>query len=125
MPGDRETAGGDFPASGTFGPYVVLGELGRGTFGIVYRVRHEQTGADYALKALHAAAVEPELRERFLREITTLASLTHPGIVRIHTSGKSADGSPWYVMELVDGKTLGRLLRSREPLPAREAARLL
>ncbi len=109
-----------------FGPYLVTDELGRGGMGAVYRVRHEGTGADYALKVLRTdvGAIEEEDVARFRREGELLARLSgHPGIVRVHSSGFEA-GSFYIVMELVAGESLAAMLDCG-PVEPREAARLV
>ncbi|MBI2565953.1 MAG: protein kinase [Candidatus Schekmanbacteria bacterium] len=87
------------------GPYRVLGILGSGATAEVYRAVNEQTGRLVALKTIRipSEARLPVVR----REITSLARLRHPGIVRILDSG-AEDGLPWYAMELIDGVSLRR-----------------
>ncbi len=98
------------PTGSRIGPFEVLGELGRGGMGAVFRVRHISTGAPYALKLLLPGLVESESGSqgvaRFQREIEALAKLDgHPSIVRLFTHGRHGM-SPYYVMELVEGETL-------------------
>ena len=95
-------------ASGTrFGPYEVLGSLGTGRMGEVYRARDTKLGRDVALKILS----EPFSRDadriaRFGREAQLLASLSHPNIAIIH-GVEEADGVCALVLELIEGETLG------------------
>ena len=86
------------------GGYTVLEEIGRGGMGIVYRV--EKEGEPFALKVLPAASLMgTRVLDRFRREAETLARLSDPGIVRIHTAG--VDGElPYIVMDLVQGTPL-------------------
>src|SRR5579883_3311960 len=116
------TSASELPPPGTFGPFVPIARLGEGTFGVVYRVRDPRSGAEYALKAMRDAIVAEDFVERFLREMQTLASLDHPGIVRIHGSGRTPRGTPYCVMDLLEGEPLSALLARRGALPAREAA---
>jgi hypothetical protein len=112
----------ELPPPGTFGPFIPIARLGEGTFGVVYRVRDPRSGAEYAVKAMRDAIVAEDFVERFLREMRTLASLDHPGIVRIHGSGRTPRGTPYCVMDLLEGEPLSALLARRGRLPAREAA---
>jgi len=96
--------------------YEILGRLGTGGMGVVYRARQPGLGREVAVKLLAAG----EDDERFLREARAAARLSHPGIVPIHEVGRH-EGRPFFVMELVEGRTLGERLRSG-PLPPRQAA---
>ena len=89
------------------GPYAVEALLGSGGMGVVYRGVHQLTGAEVALKTLRVAS--PEQIAAFRREAQVLAELEHPGIVRIVEQGL-ASGTPWYAMELVEGRALSTLL---------------
>jgi serine/threonine protein kinase len=88
------------------GPYEVLGRLGAGGMGEVYRARDSQLGRDVALKVLPDAFVADHDRvARFQREAKMLAALNHPHIGGIHGL-QSSDGITALVLELVDGPTL-------------------
>ncbi|HEY7375354.1 MAG TPA: protein kinase, partial [Polyangia bacterium] len=98
------------------GRYEVLGRLGEGGAGIVYRGRQTQLGRFVAIKMLHQdAAVIPEWRRRFEREARALSALAHPNVVSVTDSGID-NGVPYLVMELLQGKTLGDLIKEG-PLP--------
>jgi serine/threonine protein kinase len=106
-------------AAARFGENRVVREIGRGGMGIVYEAIQEPLGRRVAVKILprHALADERS-RERFLREAKAVARLRHPHIVPIHALGDQ-DGMPYYVMPLVDGSGLDRLLSDPEtPSPA-------
>jgi serine/threonine-protein kinase len=107
------------------GEYSLQRELGRGGMGIVYLARDVQLDRDVAIKVLpsHLAGAA-ESRERFLREARTAAGLSHPHIVPIHRVGEAA-GFVFFVMSYVEGETLGERLRTKGPLPAADAARVL
>ncbi len=94
------------------GPYHVVRELGRGGMGIVYEV--ERGGERAALK-LHPLSplLATQSSARLRREIEALASISHPNIVRIVDSGEEG-GSPYIVMELVDGVRLDEAGLSRD-----------
>jgi serine/threonine-protein kinase len=104
--------------------YEVLGELGRGTFGIVYRARDSQLNRLVAIKMLQVGpnAGDDELA-RFRAEAEALGSLQHPNIVQVYNTGVHR-GTPFLVMELVDGGSLFAQLRG-QPRQAREAAGLV
>ncbi|MGE0712511.1 MAG: protein kinase [Planctomycetota bacterium] len=93
------------------GPYLVEGTLGRGAMGEVYRVRHVDLDASFALKVLGGQfGADEEAITRFEREVKLLAQLDHPGIVRVHHAGRAPDGRPYCVMDLVEGPTLAQAL---------------
>jgi serine/threonine protein kinase len=90
--------------------YLVEERLGHGGMATVYRARDELLGRDVAIKVMHPAlAYDPELVERFRREATSAARLSHPNIVTVYDCG-SDNGALFIVMELVDGTTLRTLL---------------
>ncbi|HZT81133.1 MAG TPA: protein kinase [Gemmataceae bacterium] len=104
--------------------YEVLGELGRGGMGVVYKARHRKLNRIVALKMIlsgeHAGAAE---LARFLTEARAVAQLQHPNVVQIYEIGEQ-DGRPFFALEFVDGDSLARKLGGT-PLPPREAARLV
>ena len=87
--------------------YEVLGEIGRGGMGTVYRAMDHQLGREVALKAI-AFHADAGITERLSREARVLAQLEHPGIVAVHDVGTLADGRPFYVMRLVRGTNLAQ-----------------
>jgi serine/threonine protein kinase/WD40 repeat protein len=104
--------------------FEIIGRLGRGAMGVVYRARQKRLGRDVALKMLSQAAFASEAeRERLRREARILASLRHPGIVAIHDAIED-DGCLGFAMELVDGGDLATVTASG-PLPQRTAALLM
>jgi eukaryotic-like serine/threonine-protein kinase len=90
----------------TFGPYRVTGILGEGGMGVVYRAEREDLGSVVAIKILRDAWLSPARRGRFAIEQRTLAQLNHPSIARLYDAGTLPDGTPWFVMECVDGVPL-------------------
>jgi serine/threonine-protein kinase len=104
--------------------YEILGELGRGGMGVVYKARDQRLGRLVALKLVLAGSLAgEEERGRFQREAEALASFQHPNIVQVHEVGQ-VGGTPFCALEFVGGGTLlGRLVR--EPLSARAAAALV
>ena len=107
-------------APGTrLGPYEVVGPLGAGGMGEVFRARDGRLGRDVAIKALPAAfAQDAERLARFEREARLLASLNHPNVAGIH-GVEEVEGTRYLVLEFVDGETLEAHLR-RGPLPLAE-----
>jgi serine/threonine protein kinase len=92
------------------GPYAIVGLLGAGGMGEVYRARDTRLDRLVALKLLPAnAASDPDRRERFEREARAVAALNHPNIVTIH-SVEHADGQFFLTMELVEGRPLAERL---------------
>ena len=101
--------------------YEILGELGRGGMGVVYRARDVKLNRIVALKLI--CAIGADVSSRFRTEAETAARLQHPNIVQIYECGASAAG-PYVALEYVDGESLDRKIDGT-PLPAREAAELL
>jgi serine/threonine protein kinase len=101
------------PAGTRLGPYEVLGTLGVGGMGEVYRARDTRLDRHVALKLLpETFAADPDRLLRFEREAKTLASLNHPNIAQIH--GVEGSGlTRAIVMELVEGQTLAELVARR------------
>ncbi len=103
------------------GDYELLGELGRGGMGVVFRARQESLNRVVALKLMHRTLSEDrEHAARFLSEARMAASLRHPGIVAIYDLGR-LEGVPFFTMELVDGSSLEGLLADGPVAPARAA----
>jgi serine/threonine protein kinase len=113
------------------GRFVLLFEAGRGGMGSVYAARDQVTGAQVAVKLLHADLTDANAAERFRREAEFLATLSHPGIVSYIAHG-IAEGAelgagahrPYLVMEWLTGEDLCRRLRAG-PLSIPESLCLL
>lgn len=114
------------------GRYLVLGLLGEGAMGIVYRAWQRGTGREVALKVLHLdsrlVAESPseydELRARFQREVALSARLDSPLIARVFDSGELADGGLFFAMEKVNGLSLDKVLLAEARLPVGRVVRL-
>ncbi len=114
--------GGSSPAL-PVSDYELLGELGRGGMGVVYRARQCSLNRLVAVKMLRGdVAVGPGDLSRFRAEAEAVARLQHPNIVQIHDLGE-VDGRPYFSMELIAGGSLARRLGG-QPLPPRQAAQL-
>ena len=98
-----------------FGEYELLGEVGRGAMGVVYRARPVGTNLVVALKQLPAGGLSgPDAVRRFRDEVENASGLRHPHIVRIYHVGEQ-DGRPFYTMELIEGGSLdSRIGRYRD-----------
>jgi hypothetical protein len=107
-------------ASGArLGAYEILGPLGAGGMGEVYRARDTRLGREVAIKVLPAdVAADPERLARFEREAKAVSALSHPNIVTLHEVGTSEAG-PYLVLECVEGQSLRGLIRAG-PLPIRK-----
>ncbi len=92
--------------------YRILGSIGRGGMGHVYRAEHIWLHKEVALKVLGGTGVE-QLAARFEREAHAIARLDHPGCVRVLDYG-TADGAPYLAMELLEGRTLAAALRDED-----------
>ena len=106
-----------FTPGDKLGPYEIVGPLGAGGMGEVWRARDPRLARDVAIKALPAAfSQDPERLARFEREAKLLASLSHPTVAGIFGL-EDAGGSRYLVLEFVDGETLeARIARGALPL---------
>src|SRR5262245_4893541 len=123
-PADASTTAGTDEAVVQIPGYEVLGVLGRGGMGVVYRARHLKLNRLVALKMILAGghAGEADLA-RFVGEAEAVAQLQHPNIVQIFESGQHS-GLPFFTLEFVPCGSLADKVREH-PLPALEAARLV
>ncbi len=106
------------------GSYEVLSELGRGGMGVVYKAFEPKLKRVVALKMLNEGiAHQPGLVERFYREAHAMASLSDPHVVQIYAVGEH-QGQPFFVMEYIDGESLGGRLK-RERMSVRDARKVM
>ena len=102
------------------GPYEILGALGAGGMGEVYRARDTRLKREVALKVLpEGFSQDPDRLARFQREAELLATLNHPNIAAVYGLEK-ADGVTGIVLELVEGETLADVI-ARGPIPLADA----
>ncbi len=107
--------------AGLFPELEILGMLGSGGMGAVYKARQPKLDRLVALKILDRHDGDPRFVERFTREAKTLARLSHPSIVTVYEFGER-EGLPFLIMELVDGVTLRSLLRAGKMPPEQALA---
>ncbi|MBI4556767.1 MAG: protein kinase [Candidatus Hydrogenedentes bacterium] len=121
---------GDVPAvQESSGRYTILGERGKGGMGRVLIVHDEHLERDIALKELlpdlpggstpTPARHSKEMAARFLREAKITGQLEHPSITPVHELGRRADGSLYYTMKLIKGRTLSQAIKEAGTLEAR------
>ncbi len=92
--------------------YEVLGELGRGGMGVVYRARDPLLDREVAIKIVPPTLITPDAELRFQREAQVVAKMDHPAIVTVYDIGRH-DGALFFVMPVVHGTHLRSLLRER------------
>jgi hypothetical protein len=111
----------------TLGRYRILGELGRGAMGTVYRALDPLIEREVAVKTLNPDLPQEliaEVRERFLREAKSAGRLNHPNIVTIFDVGEQ-DGIAYMAMELLEGRSLQQILNESPRLPFQTVADLV
>ncbi len=104
--------------------YRLLSEIGAGAYATVWRAVDQHRRQIVAIKVLHLDAMSEEDRRRFAQEAQILLTLRHPALVEIYESGVAASGSPYLVMELVQGVNLRERL-NRERLPRRQVRHII
>ena len=124
-PGDPLDLDLSDPDQCRFGDYTLLGKLGQGGMGVVYRAHQHSLDREVAVKLLAAGPwASPGFIERFRLEAQSAARMQHPNIVTIHEIGEQ-DGLPFFSMRLVRGQSLAEQMEKHGPLAARRAAALL
>ena len=112
-------AGPDVTRGSLFGGrYDVLGTIGRGGMGVVYRARDRQLDEIVALKVVRSEVLkdDPTLVDRFKQEIKLARRITHRNVLRTHDFGET-EGTPYISMEYLEGVTLKDLIRGKGALP--------
>ncbi len=98
------------PPGTQLGPYEIVGPLGAGGMGEVYRARDKRLERVVAIKVLpKEMTADPARKQRFEREAKTISALNHPNICTLHDVG-SQDGFEYLVMECIEGETLAKRL---------------
>ena len=103
--------------------YRVIERLGSGGMGRVYRVDHITLGRPYALKVLHSEVLQRDPRsiDRFVREARAASRIPHPHIIDVFDFGYLHDGRPYFVMELLEGESLGDVIDHGGPIEPERA----
>jgi serine/threonine protein kinase len=100
------------------GKYQITGELGRGAMGIVYEGIHLALERRVAVKTLlEEVSADPQIGARFEREARAASAIGHPNIIDVFDLGRTHDGLLYMVMELLDGESLGAMLKRTSKLP--------
>jgi len=106
------------------GRYRVVSRLGEGGMGVVYRATHLELGVEVAVKVLREEALgDQEAVTRFYREARAASALKGPHVARVLDVGRLASGSPYLVMEFLEGNDLDAELERRGALPVGESVR--
>lgn len=106
------------------GRFTILGRIGRGSMGSVYRARQEAMRRDVALKIVRRdRAYDPETKGRFEREARAISSLTSPHTITAFDFGEAEDGSWFLAMEMLEGETVGDRLRRERRIDWVDAVR--
>ena len=108
------------------GKYRIEGRIAAGGMGTVYRATRLLIGDQVAIKLLHRELVSDEhAAERFRREAQAAARLKHPNAVSVYDFGVTGEGLVYLVMELVEGESLRKIIRTQGPLAPSAAADIL
>ncbi len=107
------------------GRYEILRMIGEGGTARVFKALDVQTGKPVAIKAIEGpAARTPTWSERLLREVNVLKTIRHPNVIEVLDGGRRDDGSPFLVMEYLEGETLGHLMRRVPKIGVETALRI-
>jgi non-specific serine/threonine protein kinase/serine/threonine-protein kinase len=116
---------GDLPPNDAFLGYELVRDIHRGGQGAVYLAIQKATKRRVAIKVMNGGPFQGSAgRARFEREVQVLGQLNHPNIVRIHDSGATPDGSCFYVMDYISGRSLEDIITDSKKLPIEDTLRL-
>jgi eukaryotic-like serine/threonine-protein kinase len=126
LPDDMVEGDADLPAGQTVGEYRVEAKIGEGGFGAVYRAVHPLIGKAAAIKVLNKQySSNPQMVSRFVAEARAVNQIKNRNIIDIFSFGALPDGRQYYVMELLDGKTLDAYRKVKGRLGPEEAIPML
>ncbi|MET0226890.1 MAG: serine/threonine-protein kinase, partial [Dokdonella sp.] len=107
------------------GHYDIVAELGRGGMGVVYKGYEASLNRYVAIKVLADSLAHDEaIKERFLREARSMAALNDPHIIQIYFIGED-EGQTYFVMEFVEGESLGSMLKREHKLTVEQSAKVI
>lgn len=107
------------------GPYLLLDKLGEGGMGQVFKARHQKLHRVVAIKLIRKDRLaDPEMVQRFYREVRAIAQLQHPNIVRAYDADE-IDGTHYFSMEYIEGIDLDKRVRKEGPLPIAQACEFI
>lgn len=116
----------DLQAGSVVGDYVLAEQLASGGFGVIWRAESLVTGRKAAIKILHQyLVVSAEAVARLEREAMAIAAIRHPNVVEVIEYNQLADGRPYIVMELLEGRDLYSHLRERGPMAPERALEVI
>jgi serine/threonine protein kinase len=125
-PAEREPDGAIARIGTVVDKYTIVQMLGRGGMGAVYEARHAMLARRFAIKfLLPEFAKNREILRRFENEARAAGGLEHPNVAAVTDFGRADDGSPYLVMEFLEGEDGAKLLRRHGPLPVSRAANLV
>lgn len=108
------------------GKYAIIESIGSGGMGRVYLAVQRPLDAAVCIKTLHPQfLVEQDFAARFFREAKAASSLNHPNIVRVFDFGQEDDGTLYIVMEMIEGRSLSKVLREAKVLPQERAVKII
>ncbi len=112
VPQGVQREGGQVVVGKHLGPYQIIRQIGRGGMGVVYEVMYEQIKRRAALKVLHPQFLrDQEAAKRFINEARAANVVQHPGIISVFEIGSLADGQLYFIMEYLEGESLGDRLK--------------
>jgi len=124
--GDLETANLKELLQNELAPLQMLEMAGLGGMGEIYLARDPRLRRTLAVKVLRSELVaDKQARARFFREAQVIAGLSHPNIIAIHSVGELKDGTPYFVMDYVDGGSLEDRLQKDGPFSVRATKRII
>jgi tRNA A-37 threonylcarbamoyl transferase component Bud32 len=107
------------------GQYTIVGKIGEGAMGAVYRARHALLRRPTAIKLLRPERLSPRAQGRFEREVQITSRLTHPNTVAVYDYGRTDAGTLYYAMEYLRGLTLDEVVNRFGPMPERRVVHVL
>ncbi len=113
------------PGDSLDGRYTITERLGAGGMGEVYKATHTFLGSARVIKIVHAhIANNTDARDRFLREARAATKIQHQNVATLHDFAALPDGAHYMAWEIIAGENLAQRLRTRGPMPPRQAVRI-